>query len=66
MNFYEINWNIGLTPEYANDLTEFVTKLTLDKTYYFLYLKIVTKQNSIEITGYSLQSSSDTEDDCIL
>jgi hypothetical protein len=66
MNFYRINWIIPLNNlEYINDIREFVTKIIGHKTHYFLYLKLEIKYDHIYITGYSLQSLSDIDDDRI-
>jgi hypothetical protein len=68
MSFYKFNWKISLNQSaYREDILEFVTKLLKNKTHYFLFLKMEIKPNFIYITGYSLVSLSNIDDDdCLL
>lgn len=67
MSFYKFNWKIPLNQSvYREDILEFLTKLLKNKTHYFLSLKMEIKSNYINIIGYSIQSSSNMDDDCLL
>jgi hypothetical protein len=67
MNLYKIKWKIFFfNPEYTSEIAEFVTKILRNKRYYFLYLKLENKFDHVKITGFSLKSVSDLDDEYIL